>query len=341
MASITATAFKWTGTHYNATYTNSHTVTITDDDSHYEGGTDANESVSIDGGAAGSTLSSPYAIDVSFTDTDGVSHVETFYFFNTAGDWYFIPGADSAFSEGAYLGGYQSHTVGWDYAGAVCFANGTHIETSKGPVAVETLKQGDLVRVFDGSFQPLRLHLVRQIDLPSMLARPELRPVLIAKGALGAGLPLRDLRVSRQHRILVNGAICQRMFSVPSVLVPAHRLTCLPGCSIELPDKPISYHHLVFEDHEIVFSEGAASESFFPGREAMRSVPEPARAELAELFPEMELAGIEDRIAHLVPPAAKQRRLLARHQKNAVPLFVPKAAFIHRAPSTRASVTTR
>ena len=98
---------------------------------------------------------------------------------------------------------------------------------------------------------------------------------------------------------------------------------------------------LVFEDHEIVFSEGTATESFFPGPEAMRSVPEPARAELAELFPELELAGTADRIAHLVPPAAKQRRLLARHQKNAVPLFVPEAAFIHRAPSTRASATAR
>jgi len=350
MTTLSATAFKWSGTGYNSTYDTSHKVTLTDDDDQYQGSGDTDERVSIDGGSDSSSLYSPYAIDVSFTDTSGEDHVETFYFFNTSGDWYFIPGADSQFTEGAQLGSYQSHTVGWEYSSAVCFAGGTRILTKAGSVPVETLKPGALIRVLDGDCRPLRMQIVREISIIELASHPQLRPIRIARGALGPGLPSRDLLVSRQHRMLANGPICQRMFGTDEVLIPAHRLTALPGCRIEPPEKPLTYHHLVFDRHEVVFAEGAPSESFFPGPQALRTIPSAARAELFNIFPDALNAQQSAAFARQIPPGSRQMRLLARILKNQHPFFEPSATHAVRlsagdpaiplAPSTHANVAT-
>lgn len=325
MTTLTATAFKWSGTGYNSTYDTSHSVTLTDNDDHFQGRGDHDERVSIDGGAESSSLYNPYAIDVSFTDTSGDDHVETFYFFNTSGDWYFIPGPDSAFTEGAHLGTYQSHTVGWDYASAVCFANGTHILTAAGLTRVEDLVIGDKIRVLDGDTRRLRMHIVRQLSVNELRRNARLFPVRITRGALGNGLPRRDLRVSRQHRMLVNGPICTRMFGADAVLVPAHKLTVLPGCKIERPTAPMSYHHLIFDQHEVIFAEGAASESFYPGPEAIRNIPADALAEMGEIFGDVLRSNAPLGHARLAPSGKKSAKLLKRHAKNHRPVYDPVA----------------
>ncbi len=107
----TVTAFHWSGNGYNSQYNASFTAQIQDNDNTYQGSGDSDETISIDGGSFNTSSGSPYVIKVSFTDTDGVSHVEPFQFFNTSGPpsgWYFIPEPDSAFTEGATLGSYQS-----------------------------------------------------------------------------------------------------------------------------------------------------------------------------------------------------------------------------------------
>lgn len=111
MAQYTVTAFRWSGTGYNALYNTSYSAVIDDDDANLDGAADTNETVSINGSAFGATAGPPYDINVAFTDTNGDPHVETFYFFNTGGSWYFIPGPGSAFTVGATLGSYQSHTT--------------------------------------------------------------------------------------------------------------------------------------------------------------------------------------------------------------------------------------
>jgi hypothetical protein len=80
MATYTVEAFRWSGTGYNALYNTSYTAVLDDNDGSFQGGSDASETVAINGGAAGSTNSLPYAINVSFTDTLGNPHVETFFF---------------------------------------------------------------------------------------------------------------------------------------------------------------------------------------------------------------------------------------------------------------------
>lgn len=143
MATHTVEAFRWTGTGYNAldntSYT-SFTAVLDDNDGSFQGGSDASETVTINGGAAGSTNSQPFAINVIFTNTLGNPRLETFFFVNTSAApsrWYFVPAPGSSFTVGATLGSYQSHTTGWTYSSVVCFAEGTMIEMDQGPCAVE------------------------------------------------------------------------------------------------------------------------------------------------------------------------------------------------------------
>lgn len=333
MAQFTVTAFKWTGTYYNATYTDSHSATFEDNDGAYEGDADKSETVSIDGGHADATWGSPYAIDVSFTDAHGEDHVETFYFFNTDGDWYFVPSEDSAFSEGATLGSYQSHTVGWEYDSAVCFADGTLIATESGLLPVETLEPGCMVQTLSGASAPLRLNLSRHLPARELRANSRLRPVCIEAGALGAGLPLERLWVSRQHRMLVSSPICRRMFDTDSALIAAIRLTALPGCFIDHHCKELTYHHLVFDDHAVVFANGAPAESFFPGPEALRLLAPDARKEFLTLFPEVAGSLSPLRSEHCIPKLKQQKRLIARHKRNAKPLLPESFATAPPQPS--------
>lgn len=322
MPQYTVEAFRWSGTGYNATYNTSYTAVLDDDDASYQGGSDGNESVSINGGGFVSTIGQPYVISVSFTDTNGDPHVEDFYFFNAsgAGGWYFVPEPGSAFTVGATLGSYQSHTVGWDYSTVTCFVTGTHITTPKGTRKVEDLKPGDRVLAADGRVLTLRQCLRRNVSSVEIARHEKLRPVCLTAGALGPGIPKRDLRVSRQHRMLVRSAVAKRMFGTTDVLVAAIRLTELPGIYVDPAPNGLGYVHLVFDQHEVVLAEGAPSESFYPGPDALETIPEASRAELKRLFPEIA-CGDAPRAARTIPSRHRQKRLVARLVKNGQPAF--------------------
>ncbi len=321
MPTYTMEVFRWSGTGYNAQYNTSYTATFNDDDDSVGGSSDSDETVSIDGGTAGSTNGSPYKIAISFTDTEGNSHVEDFNFFHTSdGGWHFAAEPDSAFTTGATLGSYQSHSVGWDYDEVVCFAAGTRIQTSFGEVPVEDLVSGDLIKTSDGSFKPLAMNLCRSVDFKLLQKNEKLLPVRITSGALGNGLPTRDLLVSRQHRLLISSKISERMFGEKETLIAAIRLTALPGIFVDTEIKAVSYHHLLFDTHEVIFAEGAPSESLYSGAEALQTLAPEARAEILQLFPEFTKMQTKGAPARLIPSAKDQKKLVERHAANAQPL---------------------
>jgi len=322
MAQYTVTAFRWTGTYYNALYNTAYTATIDDDDAFLHGSSDSNETVSINGGSFGATAGQPYDIDVSFTDTGGSSHVETFYFFNTGGGWYFIPGPGSAFTVGSTLGSYQSHTATpTAYSTITCFVRGTLIETDHGPIPVEKLQAGDKVLSTDGEFKVLRIPMGRKLRAQEICDNPNLAPVRIMAGALGNGMPNRDLLVSRQHRMLVSSKVCERMFGRPDALVAAIRLTELPGVFVEPTHEDVEYFHLLFDRHEVVFAEGAPTESFFAGPEALKSMRPEAREEILTILPEICALDFSPEPACHIPSSKRQKSLIARHIKNNRPLI--------------------
>ena len=139
-------------------------------------------------------------------------------------------------------------------------------------------------------------------------------PVRIRRGALGHGLPERDLVVSPQHRMLLRSRIAERMTGEREVLVPAKKLLALPGIELATDMERVTYLHLMFDHHEIVFAEGAPTESLLPGPQALGALGPEAEAELRALFPDLEAMGVLP--ARPIPEGRVQRRLVERHGMN-------------------------
>lgn len=197
----------------------------------------------------------------------------------------------------------------------VCFCQDTLILTERGQVAVQDLRVGDTVITRDHGPQPLRW-IGRKHLAPDLLGLfATLRPVRIRAGALGPGLPRRDLYVSQQHRVLVASQIARRMFGEPEVLVAAKHLTGIEGIEIVDSARPLTYYHLLFDRHEIIWSEGAQTESLFTGAQALKSLDPAARAEIAALFPQLA-AGHPPRPARPLGKGRETRRLASRHAAN-------------------------
>ncbi len=166
----------------------------------------------------------------------------------------------------------------------VCFANGTLIATPTGEHRVETLKVGDLVVTADGQIKPIRWIGARTAGVSEMLLKKELRPVVIPAGAFGANLPHSDLRLSRQHRLAVEGWQVEMLFGTERVLVRAGHLDGA-GIHTVLPHEPVTYYHILLDEHDMLIANGLASESFQPGPVGLCALDDAARAELEALDP--------------------------------------------------------
>ena len=145
------------------------------------------------------------------------------------------------------------YTKGWD--SVVCFVEGTRVMTPSGEDAVENLRAGDMVLAMRGGetgFEPLRWVGSMDVAVPRDAAMAaKTAPILIKAGALAEGLPARDLRVSPDHAIEVDG-----------YLIPAKHL--VNGASIvqEAWCQRVTYFHLELEAHGLLLSEGLWSESY-------------------------------------------------------------------------------
>ncbi len=175
----------------------------------------------------------------------------------------------------------------------------------------------------DHGAQVIRWAGQRAFDAAQLHRAPRLRPVRILQGALGDGLPERDLLVSRQHRMLLRSGIARRMFNASEVLVPAIKLTSLPGIFIDEEADSVTYYHLLFDRHEILFAEGAPTESLLTGPQALKSLPPQARREILSIFPELADLDAPPKGARLIPNGRQQNRLIARHLKNRRPCIEP------------------
>ncbi len=164
----------------------------------------------------------------------------------------------------------------------VCFTRGTRILCAGGEKPVEQLRAGDLVQTRDDGLQP-----IRWIGNTTVPALRHLAPVRIAAGTLGNR---RTLTVSPQHRMLLTGLVPDLLFGEPEVLAPAAALA--NGTRIRrVVGGRVQYFHMLFDRHQIVFAEGAPSESFLPGAEGMQALAAPVQAEIFELFPELRRGG--------------------------------------------------
>lgn len=182
----------------------------------------------------------------------------------------------------------------WNTSGSfpLCFLAGTLIATDKGEAAVETLRIGDLVRTREGDLVPVRW--IGRQTVARRFATPETSfPIRIRAGALGEGLPRRDLLVSPDHALLVDGLL-------------VHASALVNGTSITqeatMPERFV-YYHIETKDHRIVLAEGALAETFVDNATRRRF---DNYAEFAALYPDAPS------IAELDLPRVTARRLLPR-----------------------------
>ena len=188
-----------------------------------------------------------------------------------------------------------------------CFTMGAQILTDQGELAVEDLQPGHRVLTRDNGYQPIRWTGRRDLSHAELIVEPRFNPVHIARGALGAGLPVRDIMVSPQHRMLVTGPRAELLFGENEVLVAAKHLVGLPGIEQRV-SRGVSYLHILFDQHEIVRADGAWSESFQPGDLTMEALQGEQRAEITALFPELG-QGVQFQSARLTLTAREARAL--------------------------------
>ncbi|PYE82253.1 Hint domain-containing protein [Pseudoroseicyclus aestuarii] len=162
----------------------------------------------------------------------------------------------------------------------VCHAAGTRLMTPQGEVAIEDLSVGDLVTTVDAGPQPIRLILRREMTFAE--AEDAHRPIVIRAGAMGQGLPRRDLAISPQHCIAWPGASGA---AGEGALVRAKGLTALRGVRIMRGLRQVTYVTLLLDQHQLLLAEGVPSESFYPGPTALRLLTGPQRRALEALHP--------------------------------------------------------
>ncbi len=198
----------------------------------------------------------------------------------------------------------------------VCFVRGSLILTEHGERPVETLKAGDWVETADNDSKQILWIEGERLSKAQLQDNPKLLPIKISAGALGSGLPLEDLYVSPQHRVLVSSKIAMRMFGKYEVLVPANKLVGLEGISVVEDCDEVEYYHFVFDQHEIVFSNGAKAESLYTGEWALKSLSDKAIEELMTIFPKLRDPKFTPKPARELVDGKRSKKLVNRHKAN-------------------------
>ncbi|WP_373636662.1 Hint domain-containing protein [Yoonia sp. BS5-3] len=304
------------------------TVEITDDDGLLED-PDGNGTSQFDvSGVPGLANSDNFQVFETYDGTVNGSSV-TFTLIQFSGTQYMFVTSGTVVAGdtivGPTLGSFTAAPSDYDELPSfVCFAEDTLILTDGRAVAVQELRVGDLVRTMDHGFQPIRWIGSRILGGADLANHPQLRPIRIRAGALGPGLAESDLRVSPQHRMLLRSIVAERMFGTAEILVPAKKLLDLDGIGVERHVSAVIYTHFLFENHQIVFSNGAPTESLFTGPEALKSVSASARREIQRLFPEICRERYAANPARPIPKQGRMVRKLAdRIKKNGKCLLEP------------------
>jgi len=152
---------------------------------------------------------------------------------------------------------------------------------------VENLAVGDPVWTLDAGLQPIRWIAQRSVTLADQQRDARLCRVVFEPGALGPGVPAQRLAVSRQHRIWCGDWRAGLYFGQPEVLVAAKDLVNGGLVHVAPPQAAVTYVHFLLDGHQIVSSNGALTESFFPAALSLGAVDGAAREELFTLFPDL------------------------------------------------------
>lgn len=195
-------------------------------------------------------------------------------------------------------------------AGIPCYTPGTRILTPHGPRKVEDLRAGDLVTTADHGAQPLIWCGRRDIGFQAMLNTPQLAPIEIKPGALGND---DAMLVSPQHCFVL------RNHQRHEYLVRARHLARTPLARIAYGKRTVSYVHIMCEGHEIVFADGIASETFYPGANALQMLGPQDLLQIVQRIPGILKAPVEQSYGPRARPTLHRealRRMVSGHQNT-------------------------
>jgi hypothetical protein len=202
-------------------------------------------------------------------------------------------------------------------AAVACFAAGTCIETPRGPVPIERLREGDTVLTVSGLYQPIRWIGRRGLNCRRHPAPERVQPVRIAAHAFGENKPARALMLSPDHSVFVE-----------DVLIPIKFL--INGTTVRQVDVArITYYHFELPRHDVVLAEGLPAETYLDaggrgafesGGTAIQLHPEFAQDEarvgrIWKQFGYAPLIGTDGQYVRVVARLAAQARML-REQSN-------------------------
>ncbi|MGI3779041.1 MAG: Hint domain-containing protein [Janthinobacterium lividum] len=197
--------------------------------------------------------------------------------------------------------GFTADGHGGTLIGVVCYARGTRLLTAGGERPVEQLQPGDTVTTLSGEEAAVRWVGRRRVDVARHAAPDSVRPVRIAAHAFADGMPRRDLLVSPEHALFVDG-----------VLVPAR---CLLNGRTVTQDSPaaVEYFHVELDRHHVLLAEGMPAESYLDtGNRTMF-----ANAPVTALHPSAEPTHAAEACAPLVLGGAALEAVRARLEARA------------------------
>jgi hypothetical protein len=131
-----------------------------------------------------------------------------------------------------------------------CFASGTRIQGEFGPVPVEALREGDLVRTATGRLAPVRWIGHRRTSLARHPNPLDVMPVRVRAGAFGDGVPVRDLVLSPDHAVFVDGRLIPIRYLINNMSI------------VQETRASVTYWHVELDRHDVILAEGLTCESY-------------------------------------------------------------------------------
>ncbi|WP_299149523.1 Hint domain-containing protein [uncultured Tateyamaria sp.] len=205
---------------------------------------------------------------------------------------------------------------GTPYGQLVCFVRGTLIRTPGGDVPVETLQPGDRVITMDEGAQPIIFTSHRAVLFPGQVDRP----ITIAPHSFGPDKPYARTQVSPRHCLLHVSSRFRLLFDTAQVFITAQDSVDGTNITRDTTAMAVEYHHIMLSRHAVIWANGMACESYFPGKVARASLDPIARARLVALYPELS-------DPNAPAPFARARRCVRGYEGQlAQPAGLPEAA---------------
>ncbi|MFY0661365.1 MAG: Hint domain-containing protein [Shimia sp.] len=163
---------------------------------------------------------------------------------------------------------------------------GKLIATPLGKKPITDLRCGDQVITRENGIQEISWIGHRKISERELKINPKSIPILIGQGALGNGLPDRDVLVGSNTRVLVTNQLNGPDKTKRGFLVAAKYLTSFAGVSVA-DCSSFCWTPFMFERHELVLIDGIWIECFQPKDPSLQGLCNSQRDELFQFFPEL------------------------------------------------------